>query len=45
MQELKGYEEPVMQVIWIQDRNIDTLTASSGDGDEWEFPQGWGPLD
>lgn len=45
MREFKGYEEPVMEVIQIEDRDIDTLIASSGDGDEWEFPQGWETLD
>jgi len=45
MQELKKYEKPVMKVAWIEDRNIDTLTVSTGDGDEWEYPQGWGALD
>lgn len=45
MREFKGYEEPVMEVIQVEDRDIDTLIASSGDGDEWEFSQGWGNLD
>lgn len=45
MRELKEYEKPVMEVVRIEDCNIDTLTVSTGGGDEWDFPQGWGTID
>lgn len=46
MRELKGYEKPIMEVILLEDRDIDTITASSGDGDEWNYDDfNWGPVD
>ena len=47
MRELKGYEKPVMEVIRVEDWDIDTITASPGDGNEWDFGEdfpGWGPI-
>ena len=48
MRELKGYEEPTMKVILIEERDIDTITASPGGGENWNFSEdfsGWGPAD
>lgn len=46
MRELKGYEKPIMEVILVEDRDIDTLTASSGGGDKWPYDDfSWGPVD
>lgn len=45
MRELKRYEEPSIKVILIEERDIDTITASPGGGPQWDFGEdfaGWG---
>lgn len=44
MRKLEEYERPIMEVVWIENRDIDTITASSGDGDEWEYSDWTAPF-